>query len=75
MEIHDTKILCDRCGKDITKTCQRTLCRKQVLWFGFTTTYYDLCSDCDSSFRLQWLKGKPVDGIRKEDKNAGKDIT
>ena len=67
MEIHDTKILCDRCGKDITKFYQRKLCRKQVFWFRDTVTYYDLCSECDSSFRLYWIKGKPVDGVKEDE--------
>ena len=67
MEIHDTKILCDRCGKDITKSCQSKLCRHQTFWFKDTVTYYDLCSECDSSFRFYWLKGKPVDGVKEDE--------
>lgn len=63
MEIHETKILCDRCGKDITKSYQRKLFRKQSFWFKDTFTSYDLCDECDSSFRFKWLKGMPVDSI------------
>lgn len=70
METHETKVICDRCKKDITETYQRKLCRRQIFWFKSTVDYYDLCSECDSSFRLQWLKGESVDGIKKEDENA-----
>ena len=73
METHETKIICDRCGQDITKTYRRKLCRRNTFWFKTTVDYYDLCDDCDSSFRFHWLKGEPVDGVKKEDKNAGKD--
>ena len=64
MEIHDTKILCDRCGKDITKSYQKKLFRRQVFWFKDTFTSYDLCDECDSNFRFYWIKGKSVDGVK-----------
>ena len=67
MEIHETKVICDRCGKDITKTYQRRLCRRHTFWFKDTFTNYDLCDECDSSFRLRWLAGDPVDGVKKEE--------
>lgn len=73
MEIYETKIICDRCGKDITKMYQRKLCRKHVFWFRDSFTNYDLCSDCDSNFRFCWLKGKPINGVKKENEDAGKD--
>ena len=67
MEINETKVICDRCKKDITKTYKRKLWRKQSFWFKETFTCYDLCDECDSSFRFYWMEGKPVDGVKKEE--------
>lgn len=67
MTTYETKVICDRCKKDITKMTQRPLSRRQIFWFRDTITNYDLCSECDSSFRFHWLEGKPVDGVKEDE--------